>query len=497
MKGSLATIGILSLAFAIMAVPVFAADPVGSIVALSGTATATATAGKPRQLALKSAVYLGDRIATRAGSKLQIMFNDDSVISQGENSEITIDEYMFSAGDRAKVNCCVRIIKGLFRMVTGKITDINPERFRVKTRTATIGIRGCDLGFKVVGDVEDVYILYLPEGKTIVVDKDAAEDWQTPSESLRIVEDQITISISDEFGLVQRQMSADEAGQFFEMMSSDGARAGGDADALAKRAEDLESPVGALAATASQTESSGKTQGEYDEIQFAAAPASRPSLSDTPIDQVPTTGPGSSDKPDSNPITPTDTLPPLPPTLVASGGGMGHDWVWGIYDDGTMESAVSFASSWDYLTIDGFQRIADGTVPHVLAGSGAAGAFIKNGAVNKVVQGTCALNVTVGQKASPVWSGDFQMNNADGDKLNFKANGSILAGGVLKGTQNEYTLTVGGIDHFAGSLTGQRVEGRLIGSGAEPSPISGAAGQFAFQHGATLRADGVFGSDLK
>ena len=506
MKKIFVTAGIFLLVCIVSAAPVLAADPAGTIIALSGSATATLPNNKPRQLALKSPIYLNDRVATRTGSKLQIMFNDDSIISQGENSEITIDEYMYSPKDKAAVNCSVKIVKGLFRMVTGKITDINPDRFRVQTRTATIGIRGCDLGFKVLGDVEDVYILYLPEGKAIVVQKQPSGDnlngLETSANSLCIVEDQVTVSISDEFGLVERPLTTTEAQQFFEMVSSDTARTdsrGKDSDPaadLAGSSQAAATPAEAVAATASQTDSSGQTQGQYDDIQLAAAPADRPSLSDAPVDQTPTSGPGSSDKPSSNPSNPTQPLPPLPPTLIASGGGMGHDWVWGIYSDGKMESALSFASSWDYLTVGSFQAIADGTILHVLSGSGTAGALIQNAGVNKLVKGTCSLNITVGQKSVPIWDGTFAMNNAGGDKLDFKANGNILSGGLLRGTPNQYVLTAGGTDYGAGSLMAQRIEGRLIGSGVEPTPITAASGQFAFQHSATLRADGVFGSDL-
>jgi len=151
------------------AATVLVAEQVGSVVALEGTATATGSDGTARDLAIKAPINMKDVVRTADGSKLQIMFNDDSMISQGPNGEMTIDEYVFNPDKKEDNKASVGLIKGVFRMVTGKITKLNPEQFGVRTKMATIGIRGCDLGFRVTETSANVYVIELHGGESITV----------------------------------------------------------------------------------------------------------------------------------------------------------------------------------------------------------------------------------------------------------------------------------------------------------------------------------------
>ncbi|GAF94488.1 unnamed protein product, partial [marine sediment metagenome] len=59
-------------------------DPIGQILSIQGKAVAIGSDKKVRSLKLKSPVFLNDKISTRDGSKLQIIFDDNSVVAQGE-----------------------------------------------------------------------------------------------------------------------------------------------------------------------------------------------------------------------------------------------------------------------------------------------------------------------------------------------------------------------------------------------------------------------------
>jgi len=146
-----------------------AAEQVGKIIALEGKATATGEDKTVRSLEIKSPVYLNDKIITLEGAKLQLSLNDDSIISQGEKSEMVLDEYVYSPTKKDDNSCSVKMAKGLFRMVTGNITKINPERFRVRTKMATIGIRGCDVGFVVTEKSANVYVISVKGQESITV----------------------------------------------------------------------------------------------------------------------------------------------------------------------------------------------------------------------------------------------------------------------------------------------------------------------------------------
>ncbi len=80
-----------------------------------------------------------DKIKTASNSKLQIVFNDKTVISLGQKSELSVDEYLYDDHNKkAKFS----VTKGFFKSITGKIGKLAPKHFKIKTANATIGVRG-------------------------------------------------------------------------------------------------------------------------------------------------------------------------------------------------------------------------------------------------------------------------------------------------------------------------------------------------------------------
>jgi hypothetical protein len=87
-------------------------------------------------------VHQKDKIKTFKDSKLQLTFNDNTVISLGQNSNFNIQSYFYDENQLEKTALTFGFYKGIFRSITGKIGKINPDKFKLKTKTATIGIRG-------------------------------------------------------------------------------------------------------------------------------------------------------------------------------------------------------------------------------------------------------------------------------------------------------------------------------------------------------------------
>ncbi len=216
---------------------------VGTIIAIQGRAIASAEGRTSRELQLKSPVFVDDKIVTEKGAKLQIMFNDDSVVSQGEQSEITINAYVYTPGDKENVNCSLDIVKGIFRVVTGKITDLNPKRFKVRTRMATIGIRGCELGFRVTEKSENVYIIELHGQETVMVYAKPNvgggewnglidEQWDDPDVAKQhlknVTRDNRVITIVQGVGVSEREIRAEELAALIEAVTPTGLSSGSD-----------------------------------------------------------------------------------------------------------------------------------------------------------------------------------------------------------------------------------------------------------------------------
>lgn len=80
-----------------------------------------------------------DIIKTKDNGKLQLLFQDKTVINLGHNSNLNVSEYLF---ENHKSKADFSITKGIFKIITGKIGKINPTKFTIKTSSANIGIRG-------------------------------------------------------------------------------------------------------------------------------------------------------------------------------------------------------------------------------------------------------------------------------------------------------------------------------------------------------------------
>jgi len=81
-----------------------------------------------------------DIISTSKKALAKIIFNDKTVITIGEKSTFKIEDYFFDNTKASKST--FKVTKGFFRVITGQIGKVARERFQLKTRNATIGIRG-------------------------------------------------------------------------------------------------------------------------------------------------------------------------------------------------------------------------------------------------------------------------------------------------------------------------------------------------------------------
>ena len=114
---------------------------VAIVSALNGKATIQRD-GNTINLTIGFKIDKTDNIQTLNNTKLQLLFTDRTVITVGQNSQLLIKEYVFDEEKPKKVEARFHFVKGLFRTVTGKIGKLNPDKFKIKVRNASIGIRG-------------------------------------------------------------------------------------------------------------------------------------------------------------------------------------------------------------------------------------------------------------------------------------------------------------------------------------------------------------------
>ena len=130
----------LSLFFLVVShtLPALAAKEAGHVVSLTPGAFVE-RGGKSLPLELKSAVETGDTITTNATGRVRIIFSDNSSMSLGSSTRLTLRDY---TPDGNKPVFGAHLGGGLARAITGKIVEQNPAGFVLTTPEATIGIRG-------------------------------------------------------------------------------------------------------------------------------------------------------------------------------------------------------------------------------------------------------------------------------------------------------------------------------------------------------------------
>ncbi len=195
----------------LMACPLLADDPVGMCVAVRGDAWLLAEDGSERIMEIKGAVYLGDTIRTGRSGRMQVMFNDSTIISLGRQSEVVIRDYFWEAGN-AQSAMRTEVKEGVFRIMGGAITRDAPQNFVTETPAATIGIRGS----MYAGRVRDgALMVVFHGGKGIFVQNSAGQvEIDQPGFGTQI----------DKLGAAPRapkRMSAKEMGQLNSELETD------------------------------------------------------------------------------------------------------------------------------------------------------------------------------------------------------------------------------------------------------------------------------------
>lgn len=167
-----------------------AAPSTGTISRMTGDniAEARQADGSARKLAVGDAVYAGEHIWTDKGTSVHIQFADESRFSLGPNTEFVIDRFRFKQGVEEDAFHS-RVIKGVFRFVSGLIAHTKGRDMKVTARVATIGIRGTQVEGEVIDRQEK-------DGQTI--DASAKIVLLEPEEAGK----QTSIVVSNEFGSV-------------------------------------------------------------------------------------------------------------------------------------------------------------------------------------------------------------------------------------------------------------------------------------------------------
>ena len=113
------------------------------------------------KLSTGSKIFYGDTIIVKEKSNAQILLLDETALTVGEKSELTIDDFVYDP--KTKIGKIVSNIKlGTVRIITGEISKQNPDNLNVKIPTGSIGARGTEFAVLTESDNKSTIVLLGP-----------------------------------------------------------------------------------------------------------------------------------------------------------------------------------------------------------------------------------------------------------------------------------------------------------------------------------------------
>ena len=117
-------------------------QPIGSISAIEGEVYLSHKGDTAAfQAIFGDSIYLYDHIQTEERSRVQILFQDESLLNMAEDTYIQITEHIYSPAENRR-SSVFRLLMGRARAIVGRYFRGAGSRFKVSTPTAIIGVRG-------------------------------------------------------------------------------------------------------------------------------------------------------------------------------------------------------------------------------------------------------------------------------------------------------------------------------------------------------------------
>src|SRR5207245_9321592 len=93
---------------------------------------------------LREDVYFKDVIETQASSRAKALFQDDSILTVGENSRVEVNEFIYDPANNQR-STILRLFQGKARALVGKLFAGRGSTLELRTPTAVATARGSDV----------------------------------------------------------------------------------------------------------------------------------------------------------------------------------------------------------------------------------------------------------------------------------------------------------------------------------------------------------------
>ena len=138
----------------------FASERIGTVGIVIGKADVV---NRNLELKIKESIHFGDVIKTGPKTNMQILFDDQTVFTIGENTEIVINESIYDPNQNNELNkISAEIFQGSLKVVTGLISKKNPENLSITLPTGVLATRGTEVQALVRPNEIDYVVLLGP-----------------------------------------------------------------------------------------------------------------------------------------------------------------------------------------------------------------------------------------------------------------------------------------------------------------------------------------------
>lgn len=217
----------LSLALVVLVPHAIASSAVGSV------ATAVIAVGEVQhlrggqvsRLGLGQSLQEGDRIVTGRDGMAILVFVDQARVSLRSESELIISKYRLSQPGKP-ADMQLELVRGAMRQISGDAMRAEPERYRLNTPVAAIGVRGTDFLAKASNEsletfIQEGAIVLMPLGNGCAAAQDSRAC--TPIDLLASTDLMRYVRLSNTGQLQRRGVSAGELEQLFGIKLASGA----------------------------------------------------------------------------------------------------------------------------------------------------------------------------------------------------------------------------------------------------------------------------------
>lgn len=119
------------------------AAPAATVTHLSGPLVARSANGAVKTLSIGSKIEPGDTVETAKRTYARLKFTDGSEVTLKPGTQFKVEKFAYNKDKPKEDAGSFNLIKGGLRTITGQIGKRgNQDSYRMKTPTATIGIRG-------------------------------------------------------------------------------------------------------------------------------------------------------------------------------------------------------------------------------------------------------------------------------------------------------------------------------------------------------------------